>query len=552
MSTASTPSSATATATCGSARCGTGSTACRLPPGQAGPRLQGTLTPYTTAEGLSDNSVLALPEDRRRRRVGGHARRRPEPRGRRPHHLPHHARRPPQRLRLCAAPGRRRRALGRDVRGRAWRAWRTTGGSSSPPSTGSSTTSSTAWWRTRAGDLWLTCNRGIFRVSRAELDERGRGAAARPVSSTAFGLPDGMRSVECNAGGAARRPGDATAGCGSRPCAARWRSTPPGCGATTLAPPVHIEAVRWGTRVLEGAGGRDAGRAAGGHPSSSTTRRSACARPSRVRFRYRLEGLDRGLDGGGDAAGRLLQPGAARAVCVPGGGRATTTACGTRWARAWGCPVRRPLLRDALVPRPAGRLAWAAQRGRRTVSACATCGARGELVAAGGGADRGAARLGGAEAQRARRGGRAGQPGQERVPGQHEPRAAHAAQRDPRLRPAHAAARPRATAADRENLAIIGAQRRAPARPHQRRPLAVQDRGRAAHARRAAPSTCAACWPAVEDMFRAARRAQGACGLELRVDAALPRHVRGDEGKLRQVLLNLLGNAVKFTRARGR
>lgn len=51
---------------------------------------------------------------------------------------------------------------------------------------------------------------------------------------------------------------------------------------------------------------------------------------------------------------------------------------------------------------------------------------------------------------------------------------------------------------------------------------------------------------AIKDMFilKAADR-----GLELRVERSpdLPRYVCGDEGKLRQILINLLGNAIKFT-----
>ncbi len=52
----------------------------------------------------------------------------------------------------------------------------------------------------------------------------------------------------------------------------------------------------------------------------------------------------------------------------------------------------------------------------------------------------------------------------------------------------------------------------------------------------------------VEAMFRGRTRAKG-LALHVERESSVPRFVLGDEGKLRQILINLLGNAVKFTDA---
>ncbi len=47
------------------------------------------------------------------------------------------------------------------------------------------------------GNFWMSCNRGIYRVSRQELNEFAEGKLAA-IISIAYGKGDGMLSAECN------------------------------------------------------------------------------------------------------------------------------------------------------------------------------------------------------------------------------------------------------------------------------------------------------------------------------------------------------------------
>jgi len=49
------------------------------------------------------------------------------------------------------------------------------------------------------GNLWMTCNKGIFRVAKQELNDFADGKLAR-VTSTVYGVADGMKAAECNSG----------------------------------------------------------------------------------------------------------------------------------------------------------------------------------------------------------------------------------------------------------------------------------------------------------------------------------------------------------------
>ncbi len=144
-------------------------------------------------------------------------------------------------------------------------------------------------------NLWMSSNKGIFRVNKGELDDHARGAIPS-LRSAVYGTADGMRSIEC--------------GGGSQPAGARatdgklWFPTlqglvvidPENLRVNRLPPPVHIERISSGGVPVDSLAIGTAG-----IPSLPPEVRDldfyytalSLLDPKAVRFKYRLEGYDR-------------------------------------------------------------------------------------------------------------------------------------------------------------------------------------------------------------------------------------------------------------------
>jgi signal transduction histidine kinase/ligand-binding sensor domain-containing protein len=138
------------------------------------------------------------------------------------------------------------------------------------------------------GTLWMSSNRGVFSVSKREVEELAAGRIAR-VRSAGYGTADGMPSAECHGG--------------SQP--AGWRTSdgrlwfptlrgvaildPERLSPNPVPPPVVVEEMRVNHRPFAlGAGPLPSG------PRDIEFQYTALSllAPARVRFRYRLDGYD--------------------------------------------------------------------------------------------------------------------------------------------------------------------------------------------------------------------------------------------------------------------
>ncbi|MCM3878396.1 MAG: hypothetical protein NEA02_18505 [Thermoanaerobaculia bacterium] len=140
-----------------------------------------------------------------------------------------------------------------------------------------------------AGNLWMSCNRGIFRVARQELEEFFAGKRAA-VTSAAYGESDGMKSAECNGG---FQP-SGWRGSDGRLWFATIRGVavvdPRAIRVNREPPPVAFERVIVDGRDL-GAGAGQAF-AAGSRSIELDYAGLSFVSSERMRFKYRLEGVD--------------------------------------------------------------------------------------------------------------------------------------------------------------------------------------------------------------------------------------------------------------------
>jgi signal transduction histidine kinase/ligand-binding sensor domain-containing protein len=139
------------------------------------------------------------------------------------------------------------------------------------------------------GNLWMTCNKGIFRVSRQELEAVAEGRLAR-VTSRVYSTEDGIRANECNSlggpSGVRARDGrlwfPTTRGAAAYD--ARHERTP------TRPPPMLIEELRVDDRARPASEWAHIPPGEGRVEIHYTT--AVLEAPERVRFRYKLEGVD--------------------------------------------------------------------------------------------------------------------------------------------------------------------------------------------------------------------------------------------------------------------
>jgi signal transduction histidine kinase/ligand-binding sensor domain-containing protein/DNA-binding response OmpR family regulator len=139
------------------------------------------------------------------------------------------------------------------------------------------------------GNLWMSSNRGVFHVSKQQLNDYAAGKIAR-ISSVGYGTSDGMKSKECNGG---YQP-------------AGWKTRdgrlcfPTMKGVSIIDPKLRVKRVRLPVLVEKvGLGGRLVDPSAGIQLPADSSRLDfyytalGFRAPEKIRFKYKLEGFDK-------------------------------------------------------------------------------------------------------------------------------------------------------------------------------------------------------------------------------------------------------------------
>jgi len=139
------------------------------------------------------------------------------------------------------------------------------------------------------GNFWMSSNFGIFRVRKSELTEFAEGKVSR-INSISYGMSDGMLGTECN-GGSQNAAWKTPGGTLLFACVRGIVSVTPGSiKSNPLPPPVVLEgALVNGREVLRGNSTTPVGR---GELEFHFAGLSYLA-PERVAFKYKLEGFDK-------------------------------------------------------------------------------------------------------------------------------------------------------------------------------------------------------------------------------------------------------------------